>query len=111
MTSQDIKTFSFLSYIGPFFLLGLFSDRRRNPRLRFHINQGMILAIAEATALAIHYFIDMLLGSIPFVSLIPSVLLIFITLCSIALSLYGIFNVACDRLRPLPVIGSLSLLK
>lgn len=111
MTSQDIKTFSYLSYIGPFFLIGLFSDSRKNPRLRFHTNQGMVLAITEAVALVIHYIVDMLLGHLPFISIIPSVLLIFITLCAIALSLYGICNVACDKLNPLPVIGSVSLLK
>lgn len=111
MTSQDIKTFSYLSYIGPFFLIGLFSDMRKNPKLRFHLNQGFVLALSEIIALAIHYFVDMFLGHLPIISIIPSVLLIFITLCSIALSLYGIFNVAADKLTPLPVIGSVNLLK
>lgn len=111
MNNNDIKTFSYLSYIGPFFLIGLFSDMRRNPTLRFHLNQGMVLALCEAAALIIHYIVDALLGWIPIISLIPSVLLIFITLCSIALSLYGIYNVASDKLTPLPVIGAISILK
>ncbi len=111
MNNQDIKTFSYLSYIGPFFLIGLFSDNRKNPKLRFHLNQGMILAICEAVGLTVHYIVDMFLGHIPIISIIPSVLLIFITLCSIALSLLGIFNVASDKLNPLPVIGSVNLLR
>lgn len=111
MNNQDIKTFSYLSYIGPFFLIGLFSDMRKVPKLRFHLNQGFVLAVCELIALAIHYFVDMLLGHIPIISIIPSVLLIFITLCSIALSLCGIYNVASDKLNPLPVIGSINLLK
>ena len=53
----------------------------------------------------------MLLGSLPIISIIPSVLLIFITLCSLALSLCGIYNVASDKLNPLPVIGAVSILK
>lgn len=111
MNNQDIKTFSYLSYIGPFFLIGLFSDMRGNPKLRFHLNQGFVLAVCEMVALAVHYFADMFLGHLPIISLIPSVLLIFITLCSITLSLCGIFNVAADKLNPLPVIGSIHLLK
>lgn len=111
MNNQDLKTFSYLSYIGPFFLIGLFSDNRRDPKLRFHLNQGMVLAFCEVIALIIHYIVDMFLGHIPIISIIPSVLLIFITLCSIALSLFGIFNVASDKLNPLPVIGSVNLLK
>ena len=71
----------------------------------------MILAICEAVGLTVHYIVDMFLGHIPIISIIPSVLLIFITLCSIALSLLGIFNVASDKLNPLPVIGSVNLLR
>ncbi len=112
MNNKDIKTFSYLSYIGPFFMIGLFSDMRRtNPTLRFHLNQGMLLFLCEAAALVIHYVVDMLLGSLPIISIIPSVLLIFITLCSLALSLCGIYNVASDKLNPLPVIGAVSILK
>ena len=111
MTSQDIKTFSYLSYIGPFFLIGLFSDMRKNPELRFHLNQGFVLALCEMLALAIFYLVDMFLGHLPIVSIIPSVLLIFITLCSITLSLCGIVNVAANKRNPLPVIGSVNLLK
>lgn len=111
MTNKDIKTFSYLAYIGPFFLIGLFSDMRRDTALRFHLNQGLVLFLAEAAALFVHYFVDRALGWIPIISLIPSVMLILITLCAIALSLYGIYNVASDKQVPLPVIGTFSLLK
>lgn len=111
MNNNDVKTFSYLSYIGPFFMIGLFSDMRKNPSLRFHINQGLILFICEIAGLIIHSIVNMLLGWIPIISLIPSVLLIFIILGSLAMSLYGIYNVAADKLNQLPIIGSISILK
>lgn len=111
MNNSDVKNFSYLSYIGPFFLIGLFSDMRKNPTLRFHMNQGLILFICEIIGLVIHSIVNMLLGWIPIISIIPSVLLIFIILSSVAMSLYGIYNVASDRLSTLPIIGSVSILK
>lgn len=111
MNKNDVKTFSYLSYIGPFFLIGLFSDIRKNPTLRFHVNQGLVLFICEVVALIVHSVVEMLLGWIPLIALIPSVLLTFIVLASICMALYGIYNVASDKLNPLPIIGSVSILK
>lgn len=111
MSKQDIRTFSYLSYIGPFFLIGLCSDMRRQPDLRFHLNQGMVLAVGELMAIALHCLADMLLGNLPILAIVPSVLFLFFTLCGIALSLCGLCHVAHSRCRPLPVIGAVTLLK
>ena len=45
--NNDAKTFSYLAYVGPLFLVGLFSDIRRDPTLRFHLNQGCVLFLCE----------------------------------------------------------------
>ena len=111
MQQQDIRTFSYLSYIGPFFLVGLCSDIRCHPALRFHLHQGMALAAGEAVAVALQCLVDRLLGHLPILALIPSVLFLFFTMCAIALSLYGLCSVAGDRCRPLPVIGTVTLFK
>lgn len=111
MNQSDVKSFSYLSYIGPFVFIGLFSDIRKNPTLRFHSNQGLLLFISEVVALIIHSVVDKLLGWIPIISIIPAILLTFIVLAAICLSLYGIYNVASNKLNPLPIIGSFSLLK
>lgn len=111
MNNRDVKNFSYLSYIGPFVFIGLFSDIRQNPTLRFHTNQGLVLFIAEVVCLIIHSIVNMLLGWIPIISIIPSVLLIFIILAAICMSLYGIYNVAANKFNPLPIIGFVSILK
>ena len=108
---NENKTFSYLAYIGPLFLIGLFSDKRSDPTLRFHLNQGLVLYLFEVTALIIHAIINALLGGIFLLNIIPGVLLPVIGLASFVLSLMGIFNVATDKLNPLPYIGTINLLK
>lgn len=109
--NNDAKTFSYMAYIGPLFLIGLFSDMRNNPSLRFHLNQGMVLFICEFIALVVHSIINALLGGIFLLNMIPSTLFFFIAFCSLILSLIGLFNVAADKLNPLPVIGIVNILK
>ncbi len=108
---NDLKTFSYLAYIGPFFLIGFFSDNRRDPTLRFHLNQGLVLFIFECIGLIVHSIVNLLLGWIPIIAIIPSILLTFIVLASICLSLYGIYNVAAGKLNTLPVVGGITILK
>lgn len=109
--NNDAKTFSYLAYVGPLFLVGLFSDIRRDPNLRFHLNQGFVLFLCELAGMILHSIVNAILGGIILLNIIPALLFVFIGLASLALSLIGIFNVAGNRLSPLPVIGVINLLK
>ena len=109
--NNDAKTFSYLAYIGPLFLVGLFSDIRNNPTLRFHLNQGMVLFICELAGMIIHYVVNSIFGGIILLNIIPALLFALVGLGSLILSLIGIFNVAGDRLSPLPIIGVVNILK
>lgn len=109
--NNDAKTFSYLAYIGPLFLIGLFSDIRNNPTLRFHLNQGLVLFICEMVGLVLHSIINALLGGIILLNIIPALLFFLVGLASLAFSLIGIFNVATDKLNPLPIIGGVNLLR
>ena len=109
--NNDAKTFSYLAYVGPLFLVGLFSDIRRDPTLRFHLNQGCVLFLCEFAGMIIHSVINAIFGGIILLNIIPVLLSVFIGLVSLALSLIGIFNVAGNRLSPLPVIGAVTIIK
>ena len=109
--NNDAKTFSYLAYIGPLFLVGLFSDIRNNPTLRFHLNQGMVLFICELAGMIIHSVVNSIFGGIILLNIIPALLFALVGLGSLILSLIGIFNVAGDRLSPLPIIGVVNILK
>ena len=109
--NNDAKTFSYLAYIGPLFLIGLFSDIRSNPTLRFHLNQGLVLFICEFAGLVLHSIVNALLGGIILLNIIPALLFFLVGLGSLVLSLIGIFNVATDKLNVLPFIGGINLLR
>ena len=108
--NNDAKTFSYLAYVGPLFLVGLFSDIRKDPTLRFHLNQGMVLFICELAGMILHSIVNSILGGIILLNIIPALLFAFVALGSLVLSLIGIFNVAGTRLSPLPIIGVVNIL-
>ncbi len=108
--NNDVKTFSYLAYIGPLCLIGLCSDLRSNGDLRFHLNQGLILFLCEVAALIVHFIINSLIGGITLLGLIPALLFSVIGLGSLVLSLFGLFNVATNRKTPLPFIGGINIL-
>ena len=109
--NNDAKTFSYLSYIGPLFLIGMFSDIRNDPILRFHMNQGLVLFLCELAGLILHALINSLLGGIILLNIIPGILFFFIGFVSLVLSLIGLFNVATNKMNVLPVIGGITILK
>ena len=108
--NNDAKTFSYLAYVGPLFLVGLFGDIRKDPTLRFHLNQGMVLFICELAGMILHSIVNSILGGIILLNIIPALLFAFVALGSLVLSLIGIFNVAGNRLSPLPIIGVVNIL-
>ena len=109
--NNDAKTFSYLAYIGPLFLIGLFSDMRNDSTLRFHLNQGMVLFLCEMVGLILHSIVNAVLGGIILLNIIPALLFFLVGLGSLVLSLIGIFNVATDKTNALPIIGSVTLLR
>lgn len=109
--NNDAKTFSYLAYVGPLFLVGLCSDIRKDPTLRFHLNQGCVLFLCELIGMIIHSVINSILGGIILLNIIPVLLSVFVGLASLALSLIGIFNVAGNRMTPLPFIGGITVIR
>lgn len=106
------KGLCYYSYVGPFWLLGLFSPRKKDETLRFHMNQGMVLFIFEIIAVLICTTVSRLFISSPVTGwLIQSVLAMVALICAICLALQGMFNVARDRKHRLPVIGKLTIIK
>ena len=44
--SSNEKVYNVLAYIGILFIVGLIADSQ-NPKVRFHVNQGLVLFLAE----------------------------------------------------------------
>ena len=111
LTATDVEFYCYFSYLGPFWFIGLFSGSK-NKALRFHINQGMTLFVAEIAGTIAAYYIGKLLALVPYVGMYLSwALRLSVIIAACALSVYGMIGVARRIKRPLPVIGGLRLLK
>lgn len=116
--ADNTKAFIILSYIGILWLVGLLVDRD-NPRVRFHVNQGIILTIFQI-AVNVSFSITKSIINIIFIQSFSKVLIVsqlgilangIISLTGTCLCLVfmiiGILNAAQDRDEPLPIIGTL----
>ena len=112
MTYSDIECFCYFAYLGPFWFIGLLSDRRTNAKLRFHLNQGLVLFIAEVVTFIAVYFLGRLVSLIPYVGVFVSwVLWAAAVGCAFWLSVKGMLVVAADTKQRLPFIGGINLLR
>ncbi len=111
MTSSDIECYCYFAYLGPFWFIGLLSDKKNNAKLRFHLNQGLVLFIVEVIAFVAVYFAGRLLSLIPYVGSVLSWILWAAAVgCAFWLAVKGMLNVAADTKKRLPYIGNIDLL-
>ncbi|MDF2631966.1 MAG: hypothetical protein K0Q85_562 [Caproiciproducens sp.] len=118
MPVDNTKAFSILSYIGILWLVGLLADGN-NPRVRFHVNQGIILTIFEiAVNVAISIvksiisviFIQSFSGFMMLSQLgmvVNGILSLAGTCLCVAYIIIGVLHAAQGREEPLPIIGTL----
>lgn len=105
------KAMGILAYIGILVLVPIFAAKD-SPFARYHANQGLVLAITEIAygiligiLNAVFFAISVRLGAIlsPIFGLGYLVFLVFMIL--------GIVNAANGQMKPLPVIGGITILK
>ncbi len=118
-TSVDnAKAFSIMSYISILWLVGLLADKN-NPKVRFHVNQGIILTIFEVAVNVLFSIIKSFISAI-FIQSFSGVVVVsqlgvtlngMLTLTAwclyIAFMIIGILHAVQDREEPLPIIGTL----
>lgn len=112
MTDSDIECMCYFAYLGPFWFIGLLSDRRSHPKLRFHLNQGLVLFIAELIAFVAMFFLGRLVSEIPYVGTVFAwILWLAVVGCAFWLAVRGMLTVAADTKKRLPYIGKIDLLR
>ena len=104
--SSNEKVFNVLAYIGILFLVGLIADGQ-NPKVRFHVNQGLVLFLSEL----ILGIVCSIIGVIPIVGIIGSILSGVIGIIGIVFMIIGIVHAANDEEFPLHVIVGITILK
>ena len=106
------KGLCYYCYIGPFWLLGLFSAKKKDPSLRFHINQGVVLFAFEMFAVLLCTVATRVFLNFPVVGwVVEAVIAILAMIASICFALWGMFKVTRERKGRLPVIGKINIIK
>ena len=101
--TQDVqanKIWAALSYVGILFILPLLVNGGQSRYAKYHANQGFILFLLNIVI----GIVNAILGNIPVLGAIVSVLL---SLASLALMILGIINAVNGKAKQLPLIGGL----
>lgn len=105
------KAMAILAYLSWLVLIPLFAAKDSR-FARFHVNQGLVLAITELAFWIAQAIVCGLIYAISFrLGLVFSMILNLCNLVFLALLIVGIVNAATGRAKELPVIGKIRLLK
>lgn len=104
--AQENKVFGIFSYIGILVLVSLFA-RKESKWTRFHVNQGLVIAICEIVAGTVLG----ILSRIPYVGWVFNLVLAAVEVVAVIVSVLGIVQAAKGQAKELPVIGQIKLLK
>ena len=108
MDSKDIeenKAMGILAYIGILVLIPLLAAPK-SKFARYHSNQGLILLIIELISVVVFS----LLGLIPYVGIVFSIVGWLVDLLCFVLLILGIVNAAQGKAKALPLIGKFNIL-
>ena len=96
-----------LSYIYILWLVGLLSDIQ-NPKVKFHVNQGIILSVLSFSSLiAISLLSNVLYYIAPILSCVTALLQLLWIIFSLFFIVVGVKNAVKGKCDPLPFIGNL----
>lgn len=113
---QDNKMMAVLAYLGILVLVPIFAAKE-SKFARYHANQGLVLALAEVAFAIVYSILVGILTSILFATgawalwSILSTLLGLLWLGFVVLAIIGIVNAVNGRMKPLPLIGKITILK
>ena len=100
------KAMAILAYLSWLVLIPLFAARE-SPFARFHVNQGLALAIVEI----ICWIVFGILSKIPIIGWLFVVVEWLVSLACLILAILGIVNAVNGRAKELPVVGKFRILK
>lgn len=106
-SEKETKLYCILSYVYILWMVGLLADNK-NPKVRFHVNQGIILSIFFFSSLIVIQLLSAILFFIaPILTFFTAFLQIVWIILSTTFVAIGIRNAIKDQYEPLPFIGEL----
>ncbi len=116
--SDNRTLFCVLSYIGILWLVGMcVSPEKDDPRVRFHVGQGILLSIFTLVLSVLGNILDVISDFIFFgwfdwiMQLFAGLLMLMIGMLILALTIIGIVHAVQGKEEPLPVIGRYAFYK
>ena len=118
--AENNKIYGILAYFGILVLISILAAPKESSFSRFHANQGLVLFISEIAASIVLSILGAVLAGLGFassmglavtMSIIVVVLSIAIGAFVLVLAIMGIVNAAKGEMKPLPLIGSINILK
>ncbi len=106
--AQDNKAMAVLAYI--IFLIPLFAAKE-SPFARYHTNQGLVLALAAVAYGIVYGILSTIVLAISWRLYLVVSILGWVYVVFAVLSVIGIINAVGGRMKPLPLIGKIQLLK
>lgn len=103
---DDNKVMAILAYLSWLVLVPIFAANG-SKFARFHVNQGLVLAIAEIAC----WVVLGILSIIPFIGLIFVIINVLFSAVCLVFSILGIINAANGKAKELPIIGKIRLMK
>ena len=124
--TDNKKIYCILSYIGILWLIGLLVQEKDDPKVKFHVGQGMILSIIQIGLIIIVSIVLMIIRMVlfgggiwgaaaaylsPTYNLISTILWLVFSIGPLVLAIIGILNAVNDKENKLPLIGNFAFYK
>lgn len=93
------KIFAIISYLGILFIVPLLAAKD-SPFAMYHANQGLLL-----------FLLSIALGAITMIPILGWIIAIVAWIVPLVFMIMGIINAANGQMKPLPLIGEITLLK
>lgn len=121
-SSDNIKIWKILAYLGPLFLVGMFVKEKDDKSLKFHVGQGILACIIDVVVALLNNLVIAkifrkevtILGfgtGVYETSGLGVFIMWALGLCTLAVSAYGIYNVIKNEDKEIPVIGKYAFYK
>ena len=107
---QNNKVMAVLAYLSWLVLIPLFAAKE-SPFARFHVKQGLLLAIAEVAWAILFSILLAIFGNISYILwIIFSLIQVVGNIIFFVLSIIGIVNAAKGLAKELPIVGKIKIL-
>ncbi len=105
--SKKNKMYCLLSYVYIFWIVGLLSERK-DPKVRFHVNQGINLSIVISLLwICLKVICAVLLSISKVFAIITSLLVLLFLIMVLTYISIGVYNVLKDKEEKLPLFGGM----